>query len=330
MITQFVANSSLQLKKIGNYAFGMSTTMSVSRLDLVSLPDSVEEFGDYCFRMTTFRTLKFPLNLKKIGVECFYESELGGEIVLPSVEVIKPYAFYGCKNIISVKIGSNIQEIGIVRFYGSPFYNCTNLFKISVEDNEYYRTENNVLFNKSCSELIYYATNLSNETYTIPDTVNKICSGSFANNTKITEINIPESVEYIGDNAFGFCYSLQTINLPDSVLTIEDGIFRNCTSLSYIKLPSSLTKIPTNMCEGCTSLENIEFPNITVIGGGSFSAAGLIEIVIPKSVTTIENYAFANCKNLKTIKYMGTEEEWQNVEKMMYWNQNTNAEIIFS
>ena len=40
-----------------------------------------------------------------------------------------------------------------------------------------------------------------------------------------------------------------------------------------------------------------------------FANWGLCEIVIPESVTVIENRAFANCKNLKSIVFQGRPEQ---------------------
>ncbi len=52
-------------------------------------------------------------------------------------------------------------------------------------------------------------------------------------------------------------------------------------------------------------------------------------MVIPKSVTEIESDAFNNCPKLTTVKYCGSEEEWNE----MYIGSNNdylkNANIVF-
>lgn len=45
----------------------------------------------------------------------------------------------------------------------------------------------------------------------------------------------------------------------------------------------------------------------------------LVNIEIPASVTTIEDYAFDECSTLSTVNYMGTIEQWNqiNIDNLM-------------
>lgn len=45
----------------------------------------------------------------------------------------------------------------------------------------------------------------------------------------------------------------------------------------------------------------------------------LVNIEIPASVTTIEDYAFDECPSLSTVNYMGTIEQWNqiNIDNLM-------------
>lgn len=53
---------------------------------------------------------------------------------------------------------------------------------------------------------------------------------------------------------------------------------------------------------------------VTVIGDGAFTGCEDLEcVVIPKSITTIGDYAFDYCPSLNGIYYCGTEEEWYRI-----------------
>ncbi len=60
--------------------------------------------------------------------------------------------------------------------------------------------------------------------------------------------------------------------------------------------------------------EYIDGYKVTAIGEFAFMESSFItSITIPKSVTSIERYAFFDCKNLKSVKYLGTDAEWEGV-----------------
>ena len=56
----------------------------------------------------------------------------------------------------------------------------------------------------------------------------------------------------------------------------------------------------------------------------------LTSITIPNSVTSIGDYAFEDCDNLKTIYFNGTKDQWKQVKKTRSWKGGTNSvKIIF-
>ena len=76
-----------------------------------------------------------------------------------------------------VVIPDSVTSIG-----DEVFENCDSLTSINVaSDNEYYSDEDGVLFNKEKNELIRYPKDKSEDAYTIPDSVEKICARAFYN-----------------------------------------------------------------------------------------------------------------------------------------------------
>ncbi len=68
---------------------------------------------------------------------------------------------------------------------------------------------------------------------------------------------------------------------------------------------------------------------VSFIGYGKFcNNEDLTEIVIPSSVTLIEECAFLSCVNLTSIKYLGTMKSWIAIEKCESWDDDTGEYTV--
>ena len=122
---------------------------------------------------------------------------------------------------------------------------------------------------------------------------------SYGNDSYAGAVVIPSSVKYngvtysvtsIGYAAFEYCTSLTSIEIPNSVTSIGDLAFCNCTSLTSIVVDSGNTKYDSR--NDCNAI--IETASNTLI-------AGCQNTIIPNSVTSIGNFAFAYCESLTRI-----------------------------
>ncbi len=60
---------------------------------------------------------------------------------------------------------------------------------------------------------------------------------------------------------------------------------------------------------------------VTDIGRDAFRGyTGIKAIIIPKSIKSIKDSAFQGLSELESIRYEGTSEEWQAIEKGFSWN----------
>ncbi|MCM1364254.1 MAG: leucine-rich repeat domain-containing protein [Faecalibacterium sp.] len=100
----------------------------------------------------------------------------------------------------------------------------------------------------------------------------------------IKSVVISKGVTNIGGFAFLNCTNLMNINIPDSVTSIAIGAFNNCSSLISIVIPKSIKFIDS----GAFDLANKNLSLLLGINGGTI--------------------------NLKYAYYLGSKDDWANVE----------------
>ena len=230
-------------------------------------------------------------------------------ITIPnSVMSIEEFAIIDCDNLESITISNSVTNIG-----DGLCYRCSNLKNIYVDkNNQYYSSENGILFNKDKSKLIKYPDGKINKQCIIPDNVTDIGEYAFAACSSLTSITIPNSVTSISDRAFYYCSSLTSITIPNSVISIGGSAFNSCSSLTNITIPNSVTCIDAYTFMRCSSLTSITIPN---------------------SVTSIEYGAFNECSSLTDVYYTGTKAEWEKIDIDNSYNGNDdllNATIHYS
>ena len=242
------------------------------------IPESVVRIDDTAFQgCTNLTNITIPNNLQGIGSSAFYE----------------------CSNLASITIPASVTGIGDLAFYG-----CTGIASITVDSkNEYYSSENGVIFNKDKSELILYPATNSRKEYNIPSSVTCIDRYAFYGCTSLANVTVPGSVIWIRDCAFYKCSNLESVKIDNGVKILDSGAFEDCTKLTSVMIPSSITEIKASTFYGCTSLTNITIPDsVTSIGDCAFyECSSLTNITIPDSVTSIGSSAFERCSSLASI-----------------------------
>ena len=163
-------------------------------------------------------------------------------------------------------------------------------------------------------------------------TVKNIGKALYSNENAKVNLDLRETIglENIPGAAFRGCSNLTNIEIPANVICISYDAFRECIGLTDIKIPTNVTHINNGAFWECTSLINIEIPaSVTSIKNTVFcTCINLTDVGIPASVTTIEFAAFYNCLNLKTVNYMGTIEQWKQIDIDSLNNSLLSAKII--
>lgn len=128
----------------------------------------------------------------------------------------------------------------------------------------------------------------------------------YSESVSVPTVIITNSVEYtvIYVNKEAFCENkrIKTVKLPITLRGFGERVFKNCTALESIVIPDSVDRISESMFYGCSSLKSVGFsPSMEYIMNGAFEKSGLEFVALPKTVTSIYDFAFAECENLKLV-----------------------------
>lgn len=146
----------------------------------------------------------------------------------------------------------------------------------------------------------------------IPNNVVEIEKRAFKECDHIVSVSIPSSVKTIGSNAFQYCSNLETVTFHgENLQSIGNSAFYGCIKLKEITLPNSVTEIGEWIFVGCASLRSVKLSESLrripyrafrfFVGLDEVFCCPFTEIVIPNSVTEIDEGAFEGCKSLASI-----------------------------
>ena len=122
------------------------------------------------------------------------------------------------------------------------------------------------------------------QTIIINGNVTSIGYWAFSNCSLITQITIPNSVTHIGKGAFWWCSALTAINIENgnTVYCSESGVLFNIDKTTLIQYPEGKTDTVYTIPNSVTSIEDWAFAD----------CSALKQIIIPNSVANIEDHAF--------------------------------------
>ncbi len=262
----------------------------------IVIEEGVTSVGNLAFFNHVWVTgVELPDTLVSIGKEAFNSCGMA-EIRIPdSVSIIKEGAFEACHNLKSITLPDSVS---IIR---------TNAFAL-------------------CYNL---------ESVKLPDSLDEIEYGMFQNCQKLKTVTLPASVKYIDDYVFGYCGELKEIYLPASLESIGLSSFYSCTKLQNVtverysyaeqyciryNLPYIYADTPVIFgSDGGEQLEwKLENGTLTISGTGAmddftrqfganeeitapWSGQKITQVVIEPGITSVGDYAFWGCGQLKAV-----------------------------
>ena len=316
------------LKRIGSYAFDQA-----SNLQEINLPNSISEIGILAFRNTSLSEVIIPQNLNELYTETFaFCSKIKKVVLQKGMKSIKEKCFYNT-SIESIQIPSTIESIDAMAFSG-----CNKLTKIDVSQNNNFVFENQMLFNKDKTQILFIAMDLlvKQEILTIPE---KVISFSYdiTDYSNIKKIIIPSTLEKISARALPSSIESIEVNVGNSKIISENGILYNtdnellfCYSKnSNVIIQEGIKKINDYAMKGAINALNITFPDsLETIGIFVFDKLSKISnIKISKNVSNI--MARFKSRNYSGIVTIDSQNPYYVIENnVLYKKSNGKKETL--
>lgn len=220
---------------------------------------------------------------------------------------------------ISNQIKKIVIENGVTSIGSNAFYQCSDMqATLDLSDAKALTSIGNNAF-YGCKKLT--------GSLEIPDSVTEIGAEAFLDCNNLSgNFELPEGLQSVGNDAFYNCYNLTGgLKLPDTVTSIGTGAFYNCANLDgYLVLSSSLTKIPKIAFNNCVNLkveDKLVIPSsVTVIEDAAFARCSSLtgDLEIPDTVTSIGNNAFYGCSSLNG--YLTLPSQLTVIPSCAFWN----------
>lgn len=270
----------------------------------VEIPENVNGYtvtgvGEYAFMFCSIKSIQLPNTITSIGNCSFWFCGKLENVVFPNhLEYIGEQAFNYCEKLKNVIIPGSVKEISRMAF-------------------------------NRCKSI---------ESFVVPEGITVIRDGTFTECTSLESVTLPSTLISIEQEAFEFCTNLTSIEFPFSLKSIGVLAFYG-SGLTSLQIPASLTQIefdgehwPFTNCnlssiavlegnpvydsrENCNAIietatntlilgsTSTIFPtDVTTIGKFAFYSSPLQCVEIPNSIQTIEEGAFAECRELTQVK----------------------------
>lgn len=268
------------------------------------IPDGVDIIPRAAFTGSMIEKVIIPASVTAIEAEAFADCAYLSSVVFEQPGLGKPSltigerAFKNCELLTSITLPARLQNISLQKYVQrnssfesldeltedapDAFLGCTALERIDVAYNAsaVYTANDGVLFTDSGRTLVYFPAAKSASDYVFPTTVRSVAAGAFLGCSLSGALNISAGITSIGDFAFAGTAISEVSFASDSV-----GL--------------SAVTVGAYAFYGCEDLKILTFAdesNVTELGTGAFKdCEKLPEVIIPASMKTVGDEAFANC-----------------------------------
>ena len=199
-----------------------------------------------------------------------------------TVTKIADKAFANCTVMESISIPGSVVQVGNLQwwkyktdFSELPFYNCTSLKRVRFEDGvqPIVLGSHNYGGNTTIQDYLAYNKGLFSSC-----PLEEVYVGRNITYLENVDYSFEANPQYYGYSAFYNQPKLAKVTISPSVTDIPSYLFKDCKNLVTLTISGSLVKIPEHAFDGC---------NIS-------------SLILPNSVETISDFAFANNVGMKS------------------------------
>ena len=290
------------IASIGSYAFE-----GCSKLESITIPSNLKTINEYTFSScSSLKQITIPQTLETIqqfafdGCSSLETVIFDTESTLTTIDIS---AFEDC-----IKLSNLELPDSIVKFGDAAFKSCSSLHSIKLPSNI-----------KEIGSNCFHSTNIDSISYENDKIALQTLSPLFAGNAeKLLTFVVPDSVETIEGSAFTNCLELKEVTFGKNLSSIENYAFSNCPKLRkiIIKENKKLEAISFQAFDKCDALRefdvntydnNFYFDNGMLFNNDKteivcfLRAASPFTITIPKTIKKIQQFAFSSCTSLREV-----------------------------
>ena len=247
-----------------------------------------------------------------IAASVFAEKTIIKEVHASSVKKIEAGAFKGATSLKTVELGAEIPDVAADAFEGTSRdkdlivpkdarekykeFAFNHGFK-TINGTEAYPIPEGIRIEGT--ELMRVSDSFKG-TLELPPSITKIHTGAVQRYSALKSI-IGIGVVEIAGSAFRNVSGLTEVNFP-KLKKIGANAFERCENLKTVHAPL-VEEIGVGGFKDCKSLVEVNFPKLKTIPQGVFSARdGKLERIVLSDVTMIDDNAFANQTNVKSLE----------------------------
>ncbi len=238
----------------------------------------------------------------------------------PSTVIIGDGAFADCEKLTSVTIPDSV-----IRINDSAFNRCLKLTSVVMSSNlqylgSYVFEDCKVLQGTSYMKGISYLRNKSGDWVV-----------AYKADSNVSEVKIINTVKFIYDRLLYNRYDVTKLECtPETWISIGRQAFEGCGAISNLTISKDCTRIGYRAFANCENLENLTVLNgVRKIENGAFmGCTGLKTVYLGNKIEKIENNAFSNLNSLSEVKFVGTEDDYKNIN-ILAENNSLNGKVVF-
>ena len=292
--------------------------------------EDLETISQVAFCKTTVERVTIGNGVFNIGNYAFFKCpNLKRVDIAGTVNKIGAWAFTGSESLETITIGNGVKRVGSYAFEDCPVKTAT--------------VPSNVLSSVPKE-------NLTEITVSGGETIG---NNAFENSPALIKVTLLSGIKDIGEYAFSYCESLSEIAFPNTLKRIGEYAFVGCEKLSTVNFFGTASEWAGNVeglkflawyggknktvfyngekvtdiiaLEDITEIQAFAFyrteaekvivsEGVTKIGRYAFQGAqNLTEVVLPKSLDIILEWAFTSCGSIGKVFFNGTEDDWNKI-----------------
>ena len=173
--------------------------------------------------------------------------------------------------------------------------------------NEAFSSLDGVLCSKNGDTLIACPSQYNVADYTIPEGVKEVLPGAFEGCEKIKKVVFAKTVDKIGARAFASMNALEEIVLPPNCPVLGEELFTECANLKFVTWPNNVHEIGVK-CFEHTGIENLVIPEtVETVGEYAFAFIKAKRVRLPKTIKDISLSIFAGVPEIEVYDTIDSE-----------------------